>query len=127
MSEEILIVDDEPSNRKILAQELIHHGYATEFAKDGSEALRKLESSRPDLIILDDMMPGLSSLDVLRELHKREHDIPVVVEPTPSSLFIQILPPCSPTNFRHRVSPSPVPSTFLSPVPTWWNSSNTAS
>ena len=79
MSDEILIVDDEPSNRKILAQELIHHGYVTEFAKDGSEALRKIESSRPDLIILDDMMPGLSGLDVLRELRKRDHDIPVVM------------------------------------------------
>ena len=51
----------------------------------------------------------------------------VNVEPWPNWLLTQILPPCSSTNFRHRVSPSPVPSTFLSAVPTWRNSSKTAS
>src|SRR5262249_28836138 len=49
------------------------------------------------------------------------------VEPTPTSLFTQIRPPCSSTNFRHSVSPSPVPSTFFSAVPTCRNSSKTAS
>src|SRR5262245_48868486 len=51
----------------------------------------------------------------------------VNVEPTPSSLLTRIRPPWSSTNFRHSVSPSPVPSTFLSAVPTCRNSSNTAS
>ena len=53
--------------------------------------------------------------------------VKVNVDPTPTWLFTQIRPPCSSTNFRHRVSPSPVPSTFLSAVPTCRNSSNTAS
>jgi hypothetical protein len=51
----------------------------------------------------------------------------VKVDPTPNSLFTQIRPPCSSMNFRQSVSPNPVPSTFLSAVPTWRNSSNTAS
>src|SRR5262249_37606703 len=51
--------------------------------------------------------------------------VKVNVEPTPSSLLTQIRPPCSSTNFRQRVSPNPVPSTFLSAVPTCRNSSNT--
>jgi len=57
----------------------------------------------------------------------RTGSVKVKVEPTPNSLFTQIRPPCNSTNFRQRVSPSPVPSTFLSAVPTCRNSSNTAS
>ena len=79
MSDKILIVDDEPSNRNILSQELTHEGYSVVAASDGREALRKVESSRPDLIILDYMMPDLSGLEVLKELRKRENDTPVVM------------------------------------------------
>src|SRR5215468_9799235 len=79
MSDKILIADDEPSNRNILSQELTHKGYSVLVASDGREALRKVESSRPDLIILDYMMPDLSGLEVLQELRKREDDIPVVM------------------------------------------------
>jgi DNA-binding NtrC family response regulator len=79
MSDKILIVDDEPSNRNILSQELTHEGYSVVAAGDGREALKKVESFRPDLIILDYMMPDLSGLEVLRELHKRENDTPVVM------------------------------------------------
>jgi two-component system OmpR family response regulator len=74
MSDKILIVDDEPSNRNILSQELAHEGYSVLAASDGREALRQVESSRPDLIILDYMMPDLSGLKVLRELRKRQND-----------------------------------------------------
>jgi two-component system, NtrC family, response regulator AtoC len=79
MTDKILIVDDEPSNRSILGQELAQKGYSVEAASDGREALRKVESSRPDLIILDYMMPDLSGLEVLKELRKRENDTPVVM------------------------------------------------
>jgi two-component system response regulator AtoC len=79
MSDKILIVDDEPSNRNILGQELTHKGYSVAAASDGREALRKVESARPDLIILDYMMPDLSGLEVLKELRKRENDTPVVM------------------------------------------------
>jgi DNA-binding response OmpR family regulator len=79
MSDKILIVDDEPSNRNILGQELTHEGYSVVAASGGREALKKVESSRPDLIILDYMMPDLSGLEVLKELRKRENDTPVVM------------------------------------------------
>ena len=79
MSDKILIVDDEPSNRNILRQELTHRGYAIETANDGPEALGKVESSRPDLMIVDYMMPNMSGLEVLKELRNRENDIPVVM------------------------------------------------
>ena len=79
MSDKILVVDDEPSNRNILSQELTHEGYSVVAAGDGREALEKIESSRPDLIILDYMMPDLSGLEVSKELRKREDDTPVVM------------------------------------------------
>ncbi len=79
MSDKILIVDDKPSNVKILGQELADRGYAIETATDGREALRKVESTRPDLIILDFMMPQMSGLEVLKELRKGENDTPVVM------------------------------------------------
>jgi len=79
MSDKILIVDDKPSNVKILGQELADRGYAIETATDGREALKKVESTRPDIIILDFMMPHMSGLEVLKELRKGENDTPVVM------------------------------------------------
>jgi two-component system, NtrC family, response regulator AtoC len=79
MSDQILIVDDEPSNRKILAQELTHKGFAVDMAAGGTEALKKIESAPPDLVILDYMMPDMSGLDVLKELRKKGNDTPVVM------------------------------------------------
>jgi len=79
MSDKILITDDEPSNRKILAQELVHKGFAVDTACGGKEALAKIESALPDLLILDYMMPDLNGLEVLRELRSRGNDTPVIM------------------------------------------------
>jgi DNA-binding NtrC family response regulator len=79
MSVKVLIADDEQSNRTILEQELIYRGYVVEAAVDGPDALQKTETSRPDLIILDDMMPRLSGLEVLRELRRKDDDTPVIM------------------------------------------------
>ena len=79
MSESILVVDDEASNRRILEQVLARRGYTVETADDGSGALQKLDTSRPDLIILDYMMPDVSGMDVLKELRKRDDDTPVIM------------------------------------------------
>src|SRR5690348_4620713 len=79
MSDKILIVDDEPSNRKILTQELTHKGFAVDTAGGGNEAFAKIEAAPPDLVILDYMMPDLSGLEVLKGLRKRGNDIPVIM------------------------------------------------
>jgi two-component system phosphate regulon response regulator PhoB len=71
MSDKILIADDEPSNRKILAQEITHKGFAVDMARGGREALAKIECGPPDLMILDYMMPDMSGLDVLKELRTK--------------------------------------------------------
>ena len=79
MNDKILIADDEPSNRKILEQELRHKGFAVDTARGGRETLTKVESTPPDLVILDYMMPDLSGLEVLKELRKRGNDTPVIM------------------------------------------------
>jgi DNA-binding NtrC family response regulator len=79
MSDKILVADDEPSNRKILAQELTHKGFAVDFVSNGREALARLESSPSDLAIVDFMMPDMSGLEVLSELRKRGNDTPVIL------------------------------------------------
>jgi len=79
MSNRILIADDEPSNAKILGEELTDRGYTVATAIDGAGTLRKVETSPPDLIILDYMMPDLSGLDVLKKLRKKGNDTPVIM------------------------------------------------
>jgi len=79
MREKILIADDEPSNRKILEQELVHKGFAVDMASGGKEALAKIDAAPPDLLILDYMMPDMSGLAVLKELRKKGNDTPVIL------------------------------------------------
>ena len=81
MPNKILIVDDEPFNLDLLEQELEDQNYSIERANDGAEALEKVSSFLPDLILLDYMMPKMNGLEVLR--HLREHtshkSIPVIL------------------------------------------------
>jgi DNA-binding NtrC family response regulator len=79
MPNRILIVDDEPLNLDLLDQELADLGHTTERATDGSEALLKLESTNPELILLDYQMPGMNGIEVLREIRKRDKNLPVVI------------------------------------------------
>ena len=79
MNDKILIADDEPSNRKILEQELTHKGFAVDTARGGKEALLKIASASPDLVILDYMMPDLSGFEVLKQLRKKGNDTPVIM------------------------------------------------
>ena len=66
----ILVVDDTPHNVKLLADLLSVKGYAVATAATGEEALAKLAGERPDLVLLDVMMPGLSGYDVCRRIRE---------------------------------------------------------
>ena len=90
MADRILIVDDEPFNLDLLEQELGDRGYVIERAADGAEALHKAEAERPDLVLLDYMMPGMSGLDVLREVRASESDVPVVMMTAHGSIQIAV-------------------------------------
>ena len=67
-AERILIVDDMPTNVKLLEDLLGFHGYEIEAATSGEEALESIRSRMPDLVLLDVLMPGLSGYDVCRAI-----------------------------------------------------------
>jgi class 3 adenylate cyclase len=81
MPNKILIVDDEPFNLDLLEQELADYDYAIERATDGVEALEKTETFRPDVILLDYMMPKMNGLEVVKRLRaSAQHKaIPVIL------------------------------------------------
>ena len=66
----ILVVDDEEDILDLLQYNLRREGFETVVARDGEEALAKAESERPDLIILDIMMPKMDGLEVCRRLRR---------------------------------------------------------
>jgi two-component system, OmpR family, response regulator ResD len=76
----ILVVDDEPPLRELVIVTLGDQ-YSCDEAVDGDAALERLRKGPYDLVILDVMMPGLSGIDVLREMRsdKALKDVPVVV------------------------------------------------
>jgi DNA-binding NtrC family response regulator len=79
MADKILIADDDLSGRKLLAQDLSDKGFAVDTAGGGIEALAKIASAPPDLVILDFMMPDMSGLEVLNELRAKGNDTQVIM------------------------------------------------
>lgn len=77
----ILCVDDEPDAVTILRLFLSAHGFEVVVAADAAEALQLIEERRPDLIITDYAMPGMSGLELCRMLreHDDTRDIPVIL------------------------------------------------
>ena len=74
----ILIVDDEPQIRRVMRTTLTSHGYSVVEAASGEEALEKLRAERPDLIILDVNMPGISGLEACAEI-RTSSDVPIIM------------------------------------------------
>ncbi len=68
----ILVVDDEPRIRLALEYNLRRDGFAVHTAEDGFEGLKKARRIRPDLILLDWMMPDMDGIEVLRKLRERK-------------------------------------------------------
>jgi DNA-binding NtrC family response regulator len=75
----ILIVDDEPLNLDLLSQELTDLGHVIGTASGGTEALAKVGTFDPELILLDYQMPGMNGVEVLREIRKTSQELPVVM------------------------------------------------
>jgi len=74
----ILVVDDHASVRTLIKEYLSEHGYRVVSAGDGREALVAVQVERPDLILLDVMMPHLDGFEFMRVL-RRGHQIPVIM------------------------------------------------
>jgi two-component system response regulator (stage 0 sporulation protein F) len=72
----ILIVDDHPAIRKTMVDVLTEEGFATDVAKDGSDALSKLLSQLYDFVLIDVQMPKINGVEVLRELKQKKDSLP---------------------------------------------------
>lgn len=81
MKKRILITDDEPNIALVVAKRLETHGYEVHIAGSGEEALLKVRAQRPDLVLLDIMLPGIDGLQVCRILKSGDgtKQIPVIL------------------------------------------------
>jgi CheY-like chemotaxis protein len=81
MNSNILVVDDEQDIREYLKDFLEDHGYHVAVAEDGQQAMEQIKDQKPDLILLDLLMPEETGTGLYRRLHdKKEYrDIPVIV------------------------------------------------
>ncbi len=76
---DVLVVDDEPQVREIVATYLERDGFRVRTAANGAEALAELAAKRADLVILDLMLPGIDGLAVLKKLRESGDQVPVIV------------------------------------------------
>src|SRR6187397_2105063 len=74
----LLLVDDDPNQLVALAEQLRADGYEVQTARDGDEALRRLNQSWPDLLIIDMLMARMDGLTLAREVKARA-DLPIIV------------------------------------------------
>jgi len=80
LSKKILVVDDNKDNRELVVKVLRRHGYDIIEAADGEEALKKAETERPALILMDISLPKIDGYEVTRRLKGQEHfkDVPII-------------------------------------------------
>ena len=74
----ILVVDDDPNLLVVLAEQLRDDGFDVSTARDGQEALRRIEAGWPDLIVVDLTMPRMDGLALARQI-KAQADLPIIV------------------------------------------------
>ena len=74
----VLVVDDEPNIADVISMALKYNSFEVATAADGNQALDQVGDFRPDLIVLDVMMPGLDGFQVAKRLAERSADIPIL-------------------------------------------------
>jgi DNA-binding response OmpR family regulator len=70
----ILVVDDEPTIAEVVSRYLVRAGYEVRSVADGVGALEAVDERRPDLVVLDLMLPGIDGLEVMRRIRDRDRD-----------------------------------------------------
>lgn len=75
----ILIIDDDPDLLQVLEGKLGNEGYSVITACDGTEGIKKNDTSDPALIILDLKMPGMGGIEALRRIRKTDKDVIVII------------------------------------------------
>ena len=81
---QILIVDDSPTEAHVLKGMLEKNGYETEIAESGTEGIERAKAFKPDLVLMDVVMPGLNGFQATRQLTRdpETSDIPVIIVTT---------------------------------------------
>jgi two-component system, NtrC family, response regulator AtoC len=79
MNKRILIVDDEKNMRWVLGQALSGEGFEVSEAADGKEALLAVAEQEPDIMVLDNRMPGRDGMEVLREVRSKDMTFPIIM------------------------------------------------
>ncbi len=75
----ILCVDDEPINLMIIEVNLMAQGYEVYKAENGLAAIQMVKDKKPQLVLLDIVMPGMNGIDTLKEIKKIDPDLPVIM------------------------------------------------
>src|SRR5437016_9213930 len=77
----VLVVEDEPNIRELVCLHLGHEGYSCEGIGDGQAALKRADTDRFDLMVLDVMIPGLDGLSLCRAIRngRVNHDVPILI------------------------------------------------
>ena len=79
MAEKILVIEDDPSILRGLQLNLGMEGYLVRSAADGESGLALAKTEKPDLVVVDVMLPRLGGLDVVREIRRDDPDLPVLI------------------------------------------------
>ena len=79
MGQRVLVVDDDPTVSDVVRRYLEREGFAVELAGDGQQALDAYAADRPDLVVLDLMLPGIDGLEVCRRLRTQDRTLPVIM------------------------------------------------
>lgn len=107
MPEKILVVDDEPDTLSLLTMTLSRANYTVVKAQDGASGLEMATRERPDLIILDVMMPGMNGLDMLRSLRSTYGGpLPPVILFTAKSRVEDVVEGMEAGAYRYLVKPT---------------------
>ncbi|MCY9373718.1 MULTISPECIES: two-component system response regulator PhoP [Bacillus] len=91
MNKKILVVDDEESIVTLLQYNLERSGYNVITASDGEEALKKAETEKPDLIVLDVMLPKLDGIEVCKQLRQQKLMFPILMLTAKDEEFDKVL------------------------------------
>ncbi len=79
LHKKVLIVDDEPDTLELVKLVLESGGFKTVLASNGKEALKVLESTKPDLVLLDVMMPDMDGWEVFRKIKEKYSTLPIAI------------------------------------------------
>lgn len=79
MSKRIMVVEDEEAIARLISYNLMKEGFEVLTSGDGLEALEKIRTEKPDLIILDIMLPGMDGYDICRLIRKEDISVPVIM------------------------------------------------